>query len=184
MGIGLDAGEAVPVEGGYRGGALNLELVRVVPEGVDPAERLQAALPALEAPPRRPVERILVAAAVAIALAVTAGVVLIRDEPTTIAAGAWNCSIHPVVSRAPSRSASSLEASRRGWARCGSPTRSQARSCASIPRRSGWTSASRWVDLAPIIPFGNGVTIQLVSERVGNVQANPQLGVLLQMWNR
>ena len=92
VGIGLDAGEAVPVEGGYRGGALNLaarlcgqakageilasrgvthlarkvegvryldrgtvrlknltdpvELVRVVPEGVDPAERLQAALPA------------------------------------------------------------------------------------------------------------------------------------------
>jgi peptide/nickel transport system substrate-binding protein len=41
------------------------------------------------------------------------------------------------------------------------------------------------VDLAPIIPFGNGITIQVVSERVGNVQANPQLGVLLpQMWIR
>ncbi|HET9311050.1 MAG TPA: hypothetical protein VFP41_07495 [Actinomycetota bacterium] len=39
------------------------------------------------------------------------------------------------------------------------------------------------VDLAPMIPFANGMTIQLVSERVGNVQANPQLGVLLpQMW--
>ncbi len=134
VGIGLDAGEAVPVEGGYRGGALNLaarlcgqakageilasrgvthlarkvegvryldkgtvrlknltdpvELVRVVPEGVDPAERLQAALPAPEAAPRRPVGRILVAAGVAIALAVATVVVLIRDEPTTIAAGA------------------------------------------------------------------------------------------------
>lgn len=133
VGIGLDAGEAVPVEGGYRGGALNLaarlcgqakageilasrgvthlarkvegvryldkgtvrlknltdpvELVRVVPEGVDPAERLQAALPAPEAAPRRPVGRILVAAGVVIALVVTAIVVLSRDEPTTIAAG-------------------------------------------------------------------------------------------------
>ncbi|HET6714485.1 MAG TPA: ABC transporter substrate-binding protein [Actinomycetota bacterium] len=133
VGIGLDAGEAVPVEGGYRGGALNLaarlcgqakageilasrgithlarkvegvryldkgtvrlknltdpvELVRVVPEGVDPAERLQAALPAPEAAPRRPVGPILIAAAVAIALAMTTVVVLIRDEPTTIAAG-------------------------------------------------------------------------------------------------
>ncbi|HJR98095.1 MAG TPA: ABC transporter substrate-binding protein [Actinomycetota bacterium] len=134
VGIGLDAGEAVPVEGGYRGGALNLaarlcgqakagevlasrgvthlarkvdgvryvdkgtvrlknltepvDLVRVVPEGADPAERLHAALPAPEAAPRRPAGRILVAAAVAIALAVTAVVVLIREEPTTIAAGA------------------------------------------------------------------------------------------------
>ena len=65
-----------------------VELVRVVPEGVDPAERLQAALPAPGAAPRRRVGRILVAAAVAIALAVTAVVVLNRDEPTTIAAGA------------------------------------------------------------------------------------------------
>jgi peptide/nickel transport system substrate-binding protein len=41
------------------------------------------------------------------------------------------------------------------------------------------------VDLAPMIPFGSGVSIQLVSDRVGNVQANPQLGVLLpQMWIR
>jgi len=133
VGIGLDAGEAVPVEGGYRGGALNLaarlcgqakageilasrgvthlarkvegvryldkgtvrlknltdpvELVRVVPEGVDPAERLQAALPAPEATPRRPVGRILIAAVVAVALAVTAALVLVRDGPTTVAAG-------------------------------------------------------------------------------------------------
>jgi peptide/nickel transport system substrate-binding protein len=134
VGIGLDAGEAVPVEGGYRGGALNLaarlcgqakagevlasrgvthlarkvegvryldegtvrlknltdpvELVRVVPEGVDPAERLHAALPPPEAAPRRPVGRILVAAVAALALALTAVVVLTRDELTTIAAGA------------------------------------------------------------------------------------------------
>ena len=91
VGIGLDAGEAVPLEEGYRGGALNLaarlcgqarpgeilasrsvthlaqrvdgvryvdrgrvhlknltepvELIRIVPEGADPAERLRAALP-------------------------------------------------------------------------------------------------------------------------------------------
>jgi YVTN family beta-propeller protein len=134
VGIGLDAGEAVPVEGGYRGGALNLaarlcgqakageilasrgathlarkvegvryldkgtvrlknltdpvELVRVVPEGVDPAERLRAAMPAPEAAPRRPVGRILIAAAVVVALAVTVVVVLVRDEPATISAGA------------------------------------------------------------------------------------------------
>ena len=41
------------------------------------------------------------------------------------------------------------------------------------------------VDLAPMVPVASGVTVQLVSERVGNVQANPQLGVLLaQMWIR
>ena len=96
VGIGLDAGEGVPLEGGYRGGALNLaarlcgqagpgeilasrsvthlarhidgvryvdrgkvqlknltepvELVRIVPEGVDPAERLRTALPHRAAP--------------------------------------------------------------------------------------------------------------------------------------
>jgi peptide/nickel transport system substrate-binding protein len=134
VGIGLDAGEAVPVEGGYRGGALNLaarlcgqakageilasrgvthlarkvdgvryldkgtvrlknltdpvELLRVVPEGEDPAERLRRALPAPEAAGRRPAGRILVAAAVAIALMVTAVAVFTRDEPTNIGAGA------------------------------------------------------------------------------------------------
>ena len=40
VGIGLDAGEAVPVEGGYRGGALNLaaRLVRAGRRGRDPGE--------------------------------------------------------------------------------------------------------------------------------------------------
>jgi peptide/nickel transport system substrate-binding protein len=98
VGIGLDAGEAVPVEGGYRGGALNLaarlcgqagpgevlasrgvthlarkvegvryldrgslalknlpepvEVVRVLPEGDDPAIRLRSSLPQPAAPPR------------------------------------------------------------------------------------------------------------------------------------
>ena len=41
------------------------------------------------------------------------------------------------------------------------------------------------VDLAPMIPVASGTTVQLVSDRVGNVQANPQLGVLLaQVWIR
>ena len=135
VGIGLDAGEAVPLEEGYRGGALNLaarlcgqarpgeilasrsvthlaqrvdgvryvdrgrvhlknltepvELIRIVPEGADPAERLRAALPPTGPPSRRSRAKIVIAAAVAIALAVSAAIVLLRDgaEPT-IAAGA------------------------------------------------------------------------------------------------
>ena len=36
-----------------------------------------------------------------------------------------------------------------------------------------------------MIPVASGTTVQLVSDRVGNVQANPQLGVLLaQVWIR
>ena len=132
VGIGLDAGEAVEVEGGYRGGALNLaarlcgqakageilasrgvthlarkvdgirylnkgtvrlknltdpvEIVRVVQEGVDPAERLRAALP--HEPTRRASPtRIAVAAAVAAVLAVTTFVVLRDDPAPSIAAG-------------------------------------------------------------------------------------------------
>ena len=133
VGIGLDAGEAVPVEGGYRGGALNLaarlcgqakageilasrgvthlaqrvdgvryvergrvklknlaepvELVRVVPEGVDPAERLKAALP--PSGPLRPRSRakIALAAVVAATVAATALVVLRDDASPTIEAG-------------------------------------------------------------------------------------------------
>ena len=135
VGIGLDAGEGVPLEGGYRGGALNLaarlcgqarpgeilasrsvthlarrvegvryvdrgkvqlknlpdpvELVRIVPEGVDPAERLRAALPPPGPPPRRSRTRIAIAAAVALAIAVGATIVLLPGggDPT-IAAGA------------------------------------------------------------------------------------------------
>jgi YVTN family beta-propeller protein len=133
VGIGLDAGEAVPVEGGYRGGALNLaarlcgqakageilasrgvthlarkvdgvryldkgtvrlknlaepvELVRVVPEGVDPADRLRVALPP-QGPARRPRRaKVAVAAAVAAAVVATAFVLLRDDAPPTIAAG-------------------------------------------------------------------------------------------------
>jgi peptide/nickel transport system substrate-binding protein len=98
VGIGLDAGEAVPVQGGYRGGALNLAarlcgqarageilatrevahlarriegarytdrgsltfkgisdpvvVVRVVPEGADPIERLRPFTPAPPVPPK------------------------------------------------------------------------------------------------------------------------------------
>ena len=134
VGIGLDAGEGVPLEGGYRGGALNLaarlcgqagpgeilasrsvthlarhidgvryvdrgkvqlknltdpvELVRIVPEGVDPAERLRTALPT--GPPRRRSRaKIAIAAAAALALAVGATIVLLPDDAEpTIAAGA------------------------------------------------------------------------------------------------
>src|SRR5918995_102598 len=110
VGIGLDAGEAVPVEGGYRGGALNLAarlcgqarageilasrevthlarrlegvryedrgpltfkgmsdpvvVIRVVPEGIDPAERLRPFAPAPSAQPKRPRRGALVAAIV------------------------------------------------------------------------------------------------------------------------
>jgi ABC-type transport system substrate-binding protein/class 3 adenylate cyclase len=135
VGIGLDVGEGVPLEGGYRGGALNLaarlcgqarpgeilasrsvthlarrvegiryvdrgkvqlknlpdpvELVRIVPEGVDPAERLRTALPPAGPPRRRSRAKIVIAAAVALALAVGATIVLLPgDADPTIAAGA------------------------------------------------------------------------------------------------
>jgi YVTN family beta-propeller protein len=126
VGIGLDAGEAVAVEGGYRGGALNLaarlcgqakageilasrgvthlaqrvdgvrfvdrgkvhlknltepvEMILVVPEGVDPAARLRAALPPTGPPRRRSRARIAITAAVALALVVAAAVVLLPDD--------------------------------------------------------------------------------------------------------
>jgi peptide/nickel transport system substrate-binding protein len=116
VGIGLDAGEAVPVEGGYRGAALNLAarlcgharageilatrevthlarriegatyedrgslsfkgisdpvvVVRVVPEGVDPVERLRPYAPAL--PPPKTSRRWVVVGAIAAALALVA----------------------------------------------------------------------------------------------------------------
>jgi peptide/nickel transport system substrate-binding protein len=135
VGIGLDAGEAVALEGGYRGGALNLaarlcgqarpgeilaspsvthlarrvdgvryvdrgrvhlknltepvELVGIVPEGADPAERLRASLPPTTPARRRSGAKIVAAAIVAIAIAVSATIVLLPGgaEPT-IAAGA------------------------------------------------------------------------------------------------
>jgi peptide/nickel transport system substrate-binding protein len=114
VGIGLDAGEAVPVQGGYRGGALNLAarlcgqagageilatrevthlarriegvryedrgsltfkgisdpvvVVRVVPEGVDPVERLRPFAPSAAPPSKAPPRWALVAAVVAVAL--------------------------------------------------------------------------------------------------------------------
>ena len=41
------------------------------------------------------------------------------------------------------------------------------------------------VDLAPLIPYATGEYLSFVSERVGNAEGNPQLGVLLsQMWIR
>jgi hypothetical protein len=35
------------------------------------------------------------------------------------------------------------------------------------------------VDLAPLVPFGTGIQIWLVSERASNVEVSPQLGVLV-----
>jgi peptide/nickel transport system substrate-binding protein len=41
------------------------------------------------------------------------------------------------------------------------------------------------VDLAPLVPFGTGIQIWLVSERASNVEVSPQLGVLVsQVWVR
>jgi len=117
VGIGLDAGEAVPVEGGYRGAALNLAarlcgqarageilatrevthlarrvegagyeervalsfkgisdpvvVVRVVPEGVDPVERLRPYAPA-PPPPAKTSRRWVVVGAIAAVLALVA----------------------------------------------------------------------------------------------------------------
>ena len=118
VGIGLDAGEAVPVQGGYRGAALNLAarlcgqarageilatrevthlarriedaryvdhgsltfkgiadpvvVVRVVPEGEDPAVRLRPYAPAPPAPPKGPSRRWVAVGAVAAVLALVA----------------------------------------------------------------------------------------------------------------
>jgi len=135
VGIGLDAGEAVPLEAGYRGGALNLaarlcgqarpgeilasrgvthlaqrvdgvryldrgrvhlknltepvELVRIVPEGADPADRLRAALPPTGPPRRRSRTKIVLAAAIAVVTVVAAAIVLLPDDvEPTIAEGA------------------------------------------------------------------------------------------------
>jgi peptide/nickel transport system substrate-binding protein len=134
VGIGLDAGEAVPVEGGYRGAALNLaarlcgqagpaeilasrgithlagrvdgvrfvdrgkvrlknlaepvEVVRIVPEGVDPAERLRRAAPPTGRGLRR--SSATIAAIVGLVLAVALGATILalrREGETTIEAG-------------------------------------------------------------------------------------------------
>ena len=129
VGIGLDAGEAVEVEGGYRGGALNLAarlcgqaqageilasrevahlarrvdgvsyqdrgsvslkgldepvaFVRVVPEGVDPIERLSPYAPVRAPEPprrRRPPWPALAAAALAVILIAVGLPLLLSDE--------------------------------------------------------------------------------------------------------
>jgi ABC-type transport system substrate-binding protein/class 3 adenylate cyclase/sugar lactone lactonase YvrE len=135
VGIGLDAGEAVEVEGGYRGGALNLAarlcsqavagevlasrevahlarrvegvtyqdrgsislkglsepvaFVRVVPDGVDPVERLSPYAPTRPAEPRhqrQPAWPAIVAAALAIVL-IAVGLPLILSGDGAIDVG-------------------------------------------------------------------------------------------------
>lgn len=127
VGIGLDAGEAVPVQGGYRGAAPNLAarlcgqarageilatrevthlarriegahyedrgslrfkgisdpvvVVRVVPEGADPVERLRPFVPTAPSP-KRTSRRWAVGAAVAVALALTiVALTRVGDDP-------------------------------------------------------------------------------------------------------
>jgi peptide/nickel transport system substrate-binding protein len=64
-----------------------VELVRIVPEGADPADRLRAALPT-PPPRRRSIVRVALAAALALAVAVGATVVLLPDgDAPEIAAG-------------------------------------------------------------------------------------------------
>ena len=135
VGIGLDAGEAVEVEGGYRGGALNLAarlcgqakagevlasrevahlarrvdgvryedrgsvslkgmdepvaFVRVVPDGIDPVERLSPYAPVRPPEPRRrrrPAWPALVAAALAVIL-IAVGLPLLLSGDDTIDIG-------------------------------------------------------------------------------------------------
>jgi peptide/nickel transport system substrate-binding protein len=135
VGIGLDAGEAVPVQGGYRGGALNLAarlcgqasageilasrevthlarrvdgvryedrgtlslkgladvvaVVRVVPEGEDPAERLRPFAPSPPPKGRKLSRRwaIVVAVAVILALVAISIPLLTSDDPATVYVG-------------------------------------------------------------------------------------------------
>jgi peptide/nickel transport system substrate-binding protein len=135
VGIGLDAGEAVEVEGGYRGGALNLAarlcgqarageilasrevahlarrvdgvsyqdrgalslkgmdeavaVVRVVPEGVDPIERLSpfAPIKTPEPPPRRRPPWQAVAAAVIAVVLIAVGLPLLLSDGDPIDIG-------------------------------------------------------------------------------------------------
>ncbi|HEU4529325.1 MAG TPA: ABC transporter substrate-binding protein [Actinomycetota bacterium] len=135
VGIGLDAGEAVPVEGGYRGGALNLaarlcgqaragevlasrevthlarrldgvryedrgsmsfknlpdpvEVVRVVPEGEDPIDRLRPFTPTPPAPPERRSRRWVIAVATVVTLALLAVAISLlgSDDPGAVDLG-------------------------------------------------------------------------------------------------
>jgi peptide/nickel transport system substrate-binding protein len=125
VGIGLDAGEAVPVESGYRGAALNLAarlcgqarageilatrevthlarriegaryedrgslsfkgisdpvvVVRVVPEGVDPVERLRPYAPPPPPPPKTPRRWVVVGAIVAVLALVAISIPLLSS---------------------------------------------------------------------------------------------------------
>jgi peptide/nickel transport system substrate-binding protein len=65
-----------------------VELIRIVPEGADPAERLRAALPPTGPPRRRSRAKIAIAAAIAVVIAVAATIVLLPDGAApTIAEG-------------------------------------------------------------------------------------------------
>jgi YVTN family beta-propeller protein len=129
VGIGLDAGEAVAVQGGYRGGALNLAarlcgqakageilasrevthlarridavryedrgsltfkgmsdpvaVVRVVPEGVDPAERLRPFAPGPAAPQKTKTRRTLVGAMILVLALVAISIPLLTSGGDT-----------------------------------------------------------------------------------------------------
>ncbi|HEX9122974.1 MAG TPA: hypothetical protein VF984_06385, partial [Actinomycetota bacterium] len=129
VGIGLDAGEAVPVQGGYRGGALNLAarlcgrsrageilasrevthlarrvdgaryddhgsltfkgisdpvaVVRVVPEGEDPVERLRPFIPPAPAPPESRRRWAVVIGVAAVLALVAAGIPLLGSGGDT-----------------------------------------------------------------------------------------------------
>jgi class 3 adenylate cyclase len=133
VGIGLDAGEAVPVEGGYRGAALNLAarlcgqarageilatrevthlarriegaryedrgslsfkgisepvvVVRVVPEGVDPVERLRQYAPPPPPPPKTSRRSVVVGAIVAVLALVAISIPLLRSGEDAVDVG-------------------------------------------------------------------------------------------------
>ena len=133
VGIGLDAGEAVPVQGGYRGAALNLAarlcgqarageilatrevthlarriegtgyldrgslsfkgipdpvaVVRVVPEGVDPVERLRPYAPAPAGSPKTTRRWIVVGAIAAVLALVAISIPLLRSGEDAVGVG-------------------------------------------------------------------------------------------------
>jgi class 3 adenylate cyclase len=255
VGIGLDAGEAVAVEGGYRGGALNLaarlcglagpgevlasqevthlarrverigyvdrgpvhlkglaepvRVIRVIPEGEDPAQRL-AARPARPAahPPARGLRALparlglsgwrLAAAGLAVVVLAATALVAVRsaDRGPTVAAIEANRTQYP-----PSPAELTF------GIRCGSfvpnsgDNENTAQYCsraleakieralrlqATDPVQAGpaWAAVDRQiVDQAPAVPLLVPQGIDLVSRRVGNYQHNPAWGIILsQLW--